>query len=83
MGYAPTFQSAKLQLFPEMVRKKRHRVPTLRDNARPPIVIVIVIGCLLVPLFFCKSGTLIFAFWGITIGNFYLSRIRESVNYIF
>ena len=57
-------------------------MPALRDNARPPIVIVIVIviGCLLVPLFFCKSGTLIFAFLGITIGNFYLSRIRELEN---
>ena len=31
------------------------------------IVIVIVIGCRLVPLFFLKSGTLIFDFFGIII----------------
>ena len=33
------------------------------------IVIVIVIECRFVPLFFLKSGTLIFVFFGITISN--------------
>ena len=33
------------------------------------IVIVIVIGCHLLPLFFLKSGTLIFGFFGIIISN--------------
>ena len=32
-----------------------------------PIVIVIVIGCHILPLFFLKSGTLIFDFFGIII----------------
>ena len=33
------------------------------------ISIVIVIGCHLLPLFFLKSGTLIFGFFGIIISN--------------
>ena len=35
------------------------------DNGLTPIVIVIVIVCHFMPLFFLKSGTLIFGFLGI------------------
>ncbi|MBR3488481.1 MAG: hypothetical protein IKH33_04120, partial [Bacteroidales bacterium] len=41
--------------------------PSKRDSVRIPIVIVIVIESHFVPLFFFKSGTLILAFFCITI----------------
>ena len=58
---------------------KKSLVHEMKFNARPLIVIVIVIGYLLGATFFPKDGALIFAFLGITTIERHSTYIKPNV----
>ena len=74
MSIIYSFQFAKLQLFPDMERKKSHWCPRGKIMHAHLLLLLLSSSATLSHFFFLKSGTLIFAFFGITITSSLISN---------